>query len=86
MLCPLCNGLGAEPDNCNICGSKVTECGRTSDWTGPYEPYEPYAPLAEDLLNGYSQANAVEYCCHVVYCENCKRVNEISVAQWPSIH
>lgn len=80
MLCPLCNGIGSEPDNCKICGSKVTECGRTTDWTGPYEPY---APLAEDWQNDYLQGVAADSCCHVVYCGSCGRVSEIAVAQWP---
>lgn len=80
MLCPLCNGIGSEPDHCSVCGSKVTECGRTTDWTGPYEPYEP---SSETWQNSYSQGNGMDFCCHVVYCESCSRISEIWVAQWP---
>lgn len=80
MLCPLCNGIGPEPDNCSICGSKVTECGRTTDWTGPYEPY---TPPSEGWQNGYFQGNDIELCCHIVYCESCSRISEVWVAQLP---
>jgi hypothetical protein len=81
MLCPLCNGFGSEPDSCNACGGKVTECGRTSDWTGPYEPY---APIAESLRNVLSNGDEAGLCCHVVYCDNCRRVSEVMIAEWPN--
>ena len=80
MLCPLCNGIGEVPDHCASCGGKVTECGRLSDWTGPYEPY---GPLPDSLQSGAPLAAETGYCCHVLYCESCSRVSEVLVAEWP---
>ncbi|MDQ6419871.1 hypothetical protein RB620_10545 [Paenibacillus sp. LHD-117] len=81
MLCPLCNGIGDYLESCKSCGGKVTECGRLSDWTGPYEPY---GPIEGSLQNNMPISSAGDVCCHVIYCENCSRVSEILISEWPS--
>ncbi|QNK56165.1 hypothetical protein [Paenibacillus sp. PAMC21692] len=80
MLCPLCNGIVDTIQLCDICGGVLTECGRLTDWTGPYEPYGPLS-AGPETGRPYDASGAT--CIHIVYCESCGHLGEVMVAGWP---
>ncbi|ALS26771.1 hypothetical protein IJ21_13670 [Paenibacillus sp. 32O-W] len=74
MLCPICNGFQQLNVRCASCGKMADDCGRPSDWTGPYAPYEPIAEY--DPVS----ASADGICRHIAYCSHCRDWFEVSVA------
>jgi len=79
MLCPVCNGIVDLQVPCLSCGGTVTDCGRLSDWTGPYAPYEPADVQA---VSSASLMQSEAGCCHAVYCSSCQQTSEAIVTQW----
>ncbi|MFD0590758.1 hypothetical protein ACFQZE_22465 [Paenibacillus sp. GCM10027627] len=80
MFCPICNGIVSYENNCSSCGNVAMDCGRLSDWTGPYAPYEPIAP--ERLVQPFLSSGIEDSCCHVVYCSVCEQVKEVYIREW----
>jgi hypothetical protein len=76
MLCPVCNGLRPLVSTCYVCGARLLDEGKWTDWTGPYAPYEPVAFTAETYLS-----SGEEICKHVGYCPICEDGFEVSVRE-----
>lgn len=80
MYCPLCNGIAAYSESCSSCGGNVSDCGRLSDWTGPYAPYEQIT--ADSYHSAAPFVNLEAACSHMIYCSSCQQLKEIVVSQW----
>jgi hypothetical protein len=87
MLCPVCNGLEQLSALCKSCLSAADDCGRLTDYAGPYSPYQETWPAIE-WVAAYSQSlerpepESELYCVHIVYCTNCGSTQEVSVHEW----
>jgi hypothetical protein len=67
-LCPVCNGLDQLQASCRSCGGAAEDCGKASDYYGPYSPYRPIDELK--LTNGFPDL-AQHQCYHALYCPSC---------------
>jgi hypothetical protein len=79
MFCPVCNGIQTLNGSCPSCAGTVVDCGRVSDYTGPYAPYEP---IEEGNLQSSVHLQTRNDCIHIIYCSTCKQTAEVSVAEW----
>lgn len=69
FICPVCNGLETLWPSCPRCLAAAEDCGKTSDFYGPYSPYRPIDDLK--LTNGFADASAHQ-CVHTSYCPGCR--------------
>ncbi|GIP40721.1 hypothetical protein J31TS4_40010 [Paenibacillus sp. J31TS4] len=67
-ICPVCNGLEREAACCLACGTLAEDCGRFSDWLGPYAPYREQDDIA--MTDGFPGA-AQGVCTHTFSCPAC---------------
>lgn len=77
MLCPICNGFEQLSAICRTCSGVMDDCGRASDYAGPYAPYQP---VAEDLSYCMETMTFNLRCKHVVYCAYCNDIDEAAVS------
>ncbi|TYP71316.1 hypothetical protein BCM02_110268 [Paenibacillus methanolicus] len=82
MLCPVCNGLESLFALCRSCGQPAADCGRLSDYSGPYSPYEPDPDLHNTDAAATSVFSAELTCKHLVSCPVCGMSEETAVKQW----
>jgi hypothetical protein len=81
MLCPVCNGLEQLAAQCPACSRNADDCGRLSDFAGPYAPYQP----DPDTDSIYNETVSLDYefsCLHVIYCPECEKTFEAAIAKW----
>ncbi|GKU80313.1 hypothetical protein [Paenibacillus sp. L3-i20] len=79
MFCPICNGIESYQGYCISCGDNEADCGRISDWTGPYAPYEQ---IMEGHLNQREAMESEDSCCHIIYCSKCQSSREVFISTW----
>ncbi|MCQ6558703.1 hypothetical protein [Paenibacillus mendelii] len=79
MLCPICNGLEQLSAACPVCSSPADDCGLLVDYTAPYAPYQPYDEASSNFMETmiFDQK-----CQHVVYCQRCDVVYEVTIQKW----
>lgn len=80
MLCPVCNGIQSLQRSCSFCAGTMVDCGRESDFIGPYSPYEP---IEEINIQRSDHQNDGTDCKHIIYCSTCRQTAEVSVAEMP---
>ncbi|SDO44350.1 hypothetical protein SAMN04487897_11472 [Paenibacillus sp. yr247] len=66
-ICPVCNGLQELNTECPVCSHQMNDCGRLSDYLGPYSPYREIDEIS------MSDGTAVQHdqCLHLVNCSDC---------------
>ena len=76
-ICAVCNGIQTLHAPCPTCCESAEDCGRSSDWMGPYAPYEP---IGYEIAANREVAAA---CRHTAYCSHCNYAFEVNVAnEW----
>ncbi|MNH31840.1 hypothetical protein D3C79_922400 [compost metagenome] len=81
MLCPVCNGMQDIERACPKCGGHADDCGRLSDYDGPYAPYDQIEH--EPYFSG-SVLQKQTCCKHVIYCSSCHYAVEavVTALEW----
>ncbi|WP_164779783.1 hypothetical protein [Paenibacillus kobensis] len=75
-LCAVCNGIRALDASCPACSGTAEDCGRVSDWMGPYAPYEPI-----EVEYAANQMEGKNTCRHAAFCSCCSYAFEVDVVK-----
>lgn len=75
LICKLCNGMTEASKKCNLCGSKMENGGKLSDYYDPYSPYES----RDTILGADISDMEKEKCVHLLYCPVCGNDTRIAV-------
>lgn len=73
-VCSVCNGIQQLEAACPSCSRIAEDCGRATDWMGPYAPYEP---IDVEIAANHELASS---CRHAAYCSQCNYAFEVLVA------
>ena len=74
LICKLCNGMTEVGKKCHLCGSKMEDSGKLSDYYDPYSPYE-----SRDSMLGADMPDMESgKCVHLLVCPVCGSDTRVS--------
>ncbi|MBS4535211.1 hypothetical protein GOQ29_06200 [Clostridium sp. D2Q-14] len=73
MVCPLCNGIKEEIEECSYCGGKMVDEGAIVNYLDDYSPY-----LSNDITQKVDGA-PYDKCVHLFKCEKCGKDRRVEV-------
>ena len=68
-MCPICNGLREVEKSCSVCGSKLKDSGKVSDFLDPYGHYNDEETVK--MGDGYPNTSIDQICPHLMTCKSC---------------
>lgn len=67
-ICPVCNGLQELDIECPVCSQQMNDCGKWSDYLGPYSPYREIDDIS---MSDGTLGSKNNQCLHLVNCADC---------------